>query len=48
MSLAIRRTLGLALVVTLGAAIAIFEPHRQLLSVAWPVIESFWFTYIAF
>jgi predicted outer membrane lipoprotein len=48
MSITTRRTLGVALAVTLGVVIAIFEPHRHLLAAAWPLVNSFWFTYIAF
>ena len=43
-----RRILGLAVVATLGALIAIYEPHRVILAAAWPVFTKFWFTYIAF
>lgn len=48
MTLTTRRALGLILAATLGVAIAIFEPHRHLLAAAWPLVNSFWFTYIAF
>jgi hypothetical protein len=43
-----RRILGLAVVATLGALIAIYEPHRVILAAVWPVFTEFWFTYIAF
>ena len=45
MSIAIRRTLGVALAVTLGIAIAIFEPHRHILAAVWPTITDF-FNYL--
>ena len=48
MTIKTRRTLGVALAAILGVAIAIFEPHRHLLALAMPLIDSFWFTYIAF
>ena len=48
MTTATRRTLGVTLAVTLGFLIAAFEPHRHFLAAAWPLIDSFWFTYIAF
>lgn len=48
MSYTIRRVLGLAVVVTLGGLIAIYEPHRVMLAWAWPYFTDFWFTYIAF
>lgn len=48
MTTTIRRILAVALAVTLGFAIAAFEPHRHILAAVWPLIDSFWFTYIAF
>ena len=41
MTIAIRRTLGVALAATLGVAIAIFEPHRQVLAAVWPHFTSY-------
>ena len=43
-----RRILGLAALATLGALIAIYEPHRVILAAIWPAATEFWFTYIAF
>lgn len=43
--LIIRRTLGVALVATLGVAIAIFEPHRHVLAAVWPIVTDF-FNYL--
>ena len=40
--LIIRRLLGVTLAVTLGAVIAIYEPHRHLLATVWPLVEAFW------
>jgi hypothetical protein len=48
MSLTIRRILAVALAVTLGAWVAIAEPHRHLLAAVWPVFTSLWDYYIAF
>ena len=43
-----RRTLGLGVIATLGALIAIYEPHRHMLAWAWPYFTEFYFTYLAF
>lgn len=48
MSTTNRKILGVALAATLGLLIAAFEPHRYFLASAWPLLDSFWFTYIAF
>ena len=48
MTITIRRTLAVALAVTLGAIIGITEPHRHLLAVVWPVFSDLWNYYIAF
>jgi len=43
-----RRVMGLAVLATLGALIAIYEPHRVMLAWVWPYFTDFYFTYIAF
>ena len=48
MTFTARRILGLAVIATLGALIAIYEPHRVILAAIWPAVTGFWFTYIAF
>lgn len=40
MAITIRRTLAVALAVTLGALVAAYEPHRHLLAVVWPIITE--------
>jgi hypothetical protein len=48
MTQANRRALTLtALAITLGVAIAIFEPHRLALQAIVPALQDFWFTFIA-
>ncbi len=43
------KNLVLALsVVALGIAIGVLDLHRVALRAAWPYVEAFWFTYIAF
>lgn len=29
-------------------AFGVFDLHRVIIRAAWPVLEAFWFTYIAF
>lgn len=48
MSLTIRRILAVALAVTLGAWVAIAEPHRHMLAAFWSAFTDFWNYYIAF
>ncbi len=48
MSITVRRTLVVALAVTLGALVGVYEPHRHILAAVWPLITDFYFTYIAF
>lgn len=43
-----RRILAVALAVTLGAWLAIAEPHRHMLAAVWPALKHFWNYYIAF
>jgi hypothetical protein len=35
-----RRTLAVALAVTLGALVATYEPHRHFLAVVWPIFTE--------
>lgn len=39
---------ALAAVVVTGIAIGALDLHRVILRAVWPLMESFWFTYIAF
>ena len=40
MTITIRRTLAVALAVTLGALVAIYEPHRHFLAAVWPILTD--------
>lgn len=41
MGLAIRRTLAVALAVTLGVLVAAYEPHRHFLAAVWPHFTNY-------
>lgn len=41
MSITARRILAVALVVTLGVAVAIYEPHRHILAAVWPHFSNY-------
>jgi hypothetical protein len=40
MGVTISRTLAVALAVTLGALVAIYEPHRYFLAAVWPIFTG--------
>ena len=40
MTITIRRTLAVALAVTLGALVAAYEPHRHCLAAVWPIFTG--------
>ena len=40
MTMTVRNTLAVALAVTLGALVAIYEPHRYFLAAVWPILTD--------